>query len=749
MKSISIAISLIILMSLVLAIPALAGGWAAITLEELPASVTMGEPVHVRFTVRQHGRTLMVGLTPTLHARNAESGEAVSQAATAVPDQPGVYETSLTFPSAGTWEWSIQAFTMDQPMPDLTVRLSSPLSNEIPVQPSPIPIAAGVTGLVVAVAAATIVIRRQMRWALALVILGLLVGGAGFASAASRQSKELRQPKGLAAVPDQPESLVETGQAIFVAKGCVTCHTNNKVDQKYYEFDGNIGPNLTSYSASPEFLRLWLKDPASVRPNAGMPNLELDDTEIEALIAFLNNKSSSISPKTRPTQVPEKVVTATPVENKPAVKEAGCSEKDSSHGILVSYSRDDSGYLALLDPSSGMPLCNISRLNLGKDLQFAYSPDRLGLAVLNPETEDQQSWRLRWIDLHSWKAIDTGVVLPGWFQGMAVRPDRTRVVIAHAVLTKEAEPRMLGYRLVQADLSAKSALLESDLDISPRLVAYSKDGQFILLYGVQYDYAQGTSTSPAKIELYNSSDLSLAWKMDLGDVQEGVFKIGEGNDPDQFTNWQPALALSPDHQKLYIVHADADRLTTVDFGIRKINTAEIRPGQSWIERFISMTASVAYAKGLNGTIKQAVLSQDGVYLYVTGFTGHPYKDQSGNWQFDVLPFGLQKINVASGMEVAHIESDANEISLSASGKAIFLKGWTNNLIWTDVLSTESLEKISHVEGQHLFPTWTISGGSVLLASSEVNWTQRFNILDTEKMSQIAVLEGQGYWMSVP
>jgi hypothetical protein len=395
-----------------------------------------------------------------------------------------------------------------------------------------------------------------------------------------------------------------------------------------------------------------------------------------------------------------------------------------------------------------MPLCNNPPLNLGKDLQFAYSPDRLGLAVLSPETANQESWRLHWIDLLSWKAMDTGITLPGWSQGMAVHPDRTRVAIAQAVLTEEVEPRMLGYRLLQANLSSQSAPLESDLDISPRLVAYSADGQFIILYGTQYDYLQGTSMPPAKIELFNSSDLSLAWKMELTDVLEGVFKIGEGNDPDQYTQWQPALALSSDQRTLYIVHADSDRLTTVDLAGRKTSTVDIRPHQSWIERFISMTAGVAHAKVLNGTTKQSVLSPDGVYLYVTGFTGHPYKDKSGSWQFEVLPFGLQKIDITNGMEVAHIETNANEIGLSASGDTIFLMGWTENLPWTDVLSAGSLDKINHID-QILFTTWTIAGNGVLLASFEGNWARMIQILDAQSMAQVALFEGQGYWVSAP
>ena len=121
MKSNIIALVSILLVALVFAVPALAGGWATITLEELPTGVAAGEPLTVRFTVRQHGRTPMTDLTPKVTAENAESGEMISAEATPVEGQAGLYEATLTFTAPGTWEWHILAFTMVQRMPDLAV----------------------------------------------------------------------------------------------------------------------------------------------------------------------------------------------------------------------------------------------------------------------------------------------------------------------------------------------------------------------------------------------------------------------------------------------------------------------------------------------------------------------------------------------------------------------------------------------------------------------------------------------------
>ncbi len=45
-----------------------AGGWAVVTIDELPARIDAGRPLALAFTVRQHGRTLLSGLKPSIEA---------------------------------------------------------------------------------------------------------------------------------------------------------------------------------------------------------------------------------------------------------------------------------------------------------------------------------------------------------------------------------------------------------------------------------------------------------------------------------------------------------------------------------------------------------------------------------------------------------------------------------------------------------------------------------------------------------
>lgn len=135
-----------------------------------------------------------------------------------------------------------------------------------------------------------LLLRRRSTWgAMTLVIVMLAVGGIAIISSAAHGSETGSSSEGFVASDGQ--SLAASGSALFVAKGCVICHTHSDIPDRYVAFQTKVGPNLTSYSAAPTFLRLWLSDPVGVKPKTQMPTLELSDAEIEALVSFLIGES--------------------------------------------------------------------------------------------------------------------------------------------------------------------------------------------------------------------------------------------------------------------------------------------------------------------------------------------------------------------------------------------------------------------------------------------------------------------------
>jgi mono/diheme cytochrome c family protein len=110
----------------------------------------------------------------------------------------------------------------------------------------------------------------------AMIALGLLLAACAPSTGAAGPS--------VAAAP----SAVQRGQALFLNKGCITCHQNAALG-----YEGTIigvGPDLTTYRGDEQFLLTWLKDPSALRPATQMPNLQLRETEIRDLIAFLNRE---------------------------------------------------------------------------------------------------------------------------------------------------------------------------------------------------------------------------------------------------------------------------------------------------------------------------------------------------------------------------------------------------------------------------------------------------------------------------
>ena len=290
-----IALLMVLIFTFAFAIPVFAGGWAVITLDELPAGVVAGEPYTIGFTVLQHGKTPMTGLYPIITARI--SNDEVLTFSAEPEGKPGHYTAALTFPKDGEWEWSIQAFTMDLKMPSLNVAAAGTASvtqQVVKSEPQFASISPWLIVRVVAFALALVclvmVFRRRSRMAGALTGLCLLIGIMSFIMESAVPQVEAQGKSASEAMVDSSVSQVELGRQLFLAKGCITCHVNNKAtrDAEYWTIEMGA-PNLSNFSASPEILFIRLKDPAAAKSDTQMPNLGLKDTEINALIAFINS----------------------------------------------------------------------------------------------------------------------------------------------------------------------------------------------------------------------------------------------------------------------------------------------------------------------------------------------------------------------------------------------------------------------------------------------------------------------------
>lgn len=273
-----------------------AGGWAVLTLQSWPDEVVAGEPFTVEYALRQHGVHLVDGESAWFEQRvtavHPDSGETIHF--DVMPTgEAGYYQAELVLPTAGTWQWTFHSFGEFE-MPPLTVvaaatvaQNSAPAATQALAElPAVTPWLLGISGGLLMVAAMFLWFSRRLRPAPALGLLGVFLCLGGFALT--------------------PMTVVETavaetaaapsagmGKILFVAKGCINCHSHVELAPDYNGLKSNTGPTLSHYEGSAEFLRLWLSDPTTVRPTTRMPNLELADEEIENLIVFLRQEADA------------------------------------------------------------------------------------------------------------------------------------------------------------------------------------------------------------------------------------------------------------------------------------------------------------------------------------------------------------------------------------------------------------------------------------------------------------------------
>ena len=83
------------------------GGWAVVTVKDLPEYFVAGQQYTIEFQVRQHGRTLLSGLRPELVIAAPATRESVIPA---IPrSAAGTYAVSFTAPAAGDVRLTIRS----------------------------------------------------------------------------------------------------------------------------------------------------------------------------------------------------------------------------------------------------------------------------------------------------------------------------------------------------------------------------------------------------------------------------------------------------------------------------------------------------------------------------------------------------------------------------------------------------------------------------------------------------------------
>lgn len=106
LQRLSLCAATLALATLAFAGPALAGGWAEVTLSGATEPPVAGQPHEVRFTLLQHGVTPVAFGDATLTASLPGTDETVTVPAQALGD--GEWAATIIFPVDGAWEITVR-----------------------------------------------------------------------------------------------------------------------------------------------------------------------------------------------------------------------------------------------------------------------------------------------------------------------------------------------------------------------------------------------------------------------------------------------------------------------------------------------------------------------------------------------------------------------------------------------------------------------------------------------------------------
>jgi hypothetical protein len=424
-------------------------------------------------------------------------------------------------------------------------------------------------------------------------------------------------------------------------------------------------------------------------------------------------------------------------------------------GVLVQL-RDDEHErreVRAIDLSSGEVLPGYPPITINQNPEwswssmYALSADNSRLALI--ESNGESCWpsaggracmgsadALHLIDLRAWQ--DITVTLPVTFSaasdgsdsdsitqlykgstgGFTFNRDGSRLALGYDYHIYERNEHRFAHRLVLVDSSEGKIAGHKDIEFQPMRIEFSQDGSRLVVYGQSLGSEHAVSKpGPLQVLLLDAHTLEVQWSQTLDDVVSGTWCIGNCVGPhDQmvFESWTPAVVPSHDRRKLYILHADVDRLTTLDLEARTVHGVEVRKAHSWFERFLDLTASKADAKGrTNGAYKRGLLSVDGSQLYVTGY--------KIDWRQepDQERFGLQVINLDTSDIVANYGSNILGVRTSLDGDYLYLSGRQGqnpeSQRWNKVLDAKSLKHIATVTEWSIIPTRRLGGEPILLA----------------------------------
>ena len=259
------------------------------------------------------------------------------------------------------------------------------------------------------------------------------------------------------------------------------------------------------------------------------------------------------------------------------------------------------------------------------------------------------------------------------------------------------------------------------LKFLPSLLEYSSDGRELIALGAHPGEDPGmTEPGPLTVAALDAETLEILWEESL-DVRHGGWCLEGCEDSHErmlFANWTPAIVRLPGTDRIVVLHADSEKMTTIDASLRRIQTIEIVTAWSWLDRWMALGTMPAEAKGgSQGVYRQAVASPDGSRVYAVGYEVQAWKNAEGIWETSDTSLGLRVIDPGTGRRLTTLETDAFRVGLSEDGAWMLLHSWPGSTPRTEAFATAGLGAAGSLEDWEVRSGLSLEGASLILATS--------------------------------
>jgi DNA-binding beta-propeller fold protein YncE len=353
------------------------------------------------------------------------------------------------------------------------------------------------------------------------------------------------------------------------------------------------------------------------------------------------------------------------------------------------------------------------------------------------------------VDFATWALQPVPLPLDGWALQLAFSPDGRRLAVA---LRDDAGENTL----LIIDTAAATIIGQGRLPIAPTRLGFGPDGATLMVYVQPEGDEPGLSPPPApRVLLLDGATLAPIWETTLDDVTSGHWCV-ENCDADhggrKMTSVVPGVALSAEGDKLYVVHAGADRLTTVDLAGRAVQTVDIGGDVAWLDRLLTLTAGVAHAKGpMDSFARYAVLSPDGARLYAGGTDFTMSANDSGGWDVAEVMQPLRALDPTSGRVLAEIDAPNHSLRLTPDGERLLVVDASGSASIVSALDAATLATVARTEGMDVMMTVDLAGKTRLVGQSYRQSQSTFALLDPLTLEVVAEwsADGQAWPATIP